>query len=65
MGFSADEETAISLCRMTYEGDCRCERNGRVICAPMIRQVEELQPELSRMRMAFAGGYPENETHEG
>lgn len=64
MGFSADEETAISLCRMTYEGDCRCERNGRVICAPMIRQVEEMELVLSRMRKAFAGGYPENETLE-
>lgn len=50
---------------MTYEGDCRCERNGRVICDPMIRQVEELQPELSLMRKAFAGGYPEDESGKG
>lgn len=60
-GFSADEDSAISLCRMTYEGDCRCEKNGRVVCAPMIREVEAMQDDLVKLRAAFAGGYPEND----
>lgn len=60
--FSADDETAISLCRMEYQGDCYCERNGHVVCAPMLRQVAEMQPELAKMRAAFAGGYPEHES---
>lgn len=58
MGFSADEDSAISLCRMRYEGDCRCERNGRVICAPVLRAVQEMKPHLEHMRSAFAGREP-------
>jgi hypothetical protein len=61
MAFSADDETAISLCRTTYEGDCRCERNGRVICVPMLREVAQMRPHLDRMRRAFAGHRPEDE----
>lgn len=53
--FTADEETAISLCRMQYKGDCRCERHGNVVCEPMIREVAEMQDYLHAMRMAFAG----------
>jgi len=52
--FSTDEETAIALCRMTYAGDCRCERNGIMICEPMLRQVVEMQPALSQLRAAIA-----------
>lgn len=63
--FSADEESAISLCRTSYEGDCRCERNGRVICEPMLREIEAQRPFLNAMRAAFAGGYPEQETGNG
>jgi hypothetical protein len=60
MGWSrADEETAISICRTTYEGDCRCEKNGQVVCQPMIQQVVGMRDYLVRMRTAFAGGYPE------
>lgn len=58
--FSADEESAISLCRTTYDGDCRCEKNGRVICAPMLRQIHEMAGYLKNMRDAFAGLHPEN-----
>jgi hypothetical protein len=58
--FTADDETAISICRTTYEGDCRCERNGAVICDPMLRQVAEMKPHLEKMRAAFAGQYPED-----
>lgn len=53
--FTADDDTAISLCRMAYEGDCRCEQNGRVICEPMIREVAEMRDYLDGMRQAFAG----------
>jgi hypothetical protein len=56
----ADEDTAISLCRMTYQGDCRCEKNGRVVCEPMIQQVVGMQDYLTAMRSAFAGGCPED-----
>ena len=52
--FSTDEETAIALCRTTYSGDCRCERNGTVICESMLREVVEMQPELSQLREAIA-----------
>ena len=52
--FSTDEETAIALCRTTYSGDCRCERNGTVICESMLREVEVLQPALSQLREAIA-----------
>jgi hypothetical protein len=52
--FSTDEETAIALCRTTYSGDCRCERNGTVICEPMLRVVVEMQPALSQLRAAIA-----------
>lgn len=61
--FTADEETAISLCRMTYDGDCRCERNGRVICDPMIAAVNAQREHLSKMRRAFAGEYPEEDAN--
>ena len=60
--FSADEDTAISLCRMTYDGDCLCERNGQVICVPMIAAVDEQRDYLAKMRLAFAGQYPEEDT---
>jgi hypothetical protein len=60
--FSADEESAVSLCRTTYSGDCRCERNGRVICDPMLNEVAEIADFLAGMRAAFAGRYPEDET---
>jgi hypothetical protein len=58
--FTADDDTAISLCRMTYDGDCRCEKNGRVICDPMIAAVEAQRDHLTAMRRAFAGHYPED-----
>lgn len=57
--FTADEDSAISLCRTTYDGKCLCERNGRVICDPMLRQVREMGDHLANMRAAFAGKYPE------
>jgi hypothetical protein len=60
--FSADEETAISLCRMTYAGDCRCERNGRVVCDPVLNEVAAMKPDLDALRAAFAGQYPEGTT---
>jgi len=59
MRLSADEESAIALCRMTYAGDCRCERNGRVVCVPVLREVQAMKPHLEAMRAAFAGRYPE------
>lgn len=55
----ADRDTAYSLCRMAYAGDCRCERAGAVPCAPMEREVTEIAEILRKMRMAFAGGHPE------
>lgn len=60
--FSADDETAISICRTTYCGDCRCEKNGRVVCEPMLRQVREMGDQLALLRAAFAGRYLEEET---
>lgn len=54
--FTADEDSAISICRMTYQGDCRCEKNGRVICEPMLREVEGMRDHLLNMRTAFSGG---------
>lgn len=57
---SADEDTAITLCRQEYEGDCRCERNGSVICEPMLRRVREMATYLKSMRAAFEGHYPED-----
>ena len=57
----ADEDTAVSLCRMTYQGDCRCKKDGRVVCEPMIRHVEGMSEHLVKMRAAFGGRYPENE----
>lgn len=65
MPFSADEDSAISLCRMAYEGDCRCEKNGRVVCAPVLRQVEEMRSHLDNMRAAFAGQNPEGKGPNG
>lgn len=59
MNFSADDETAIALCRTTYQGDCRCEKNGWVICDPMLRYVRENADVLANMRAAFAGKYPD------
>lgn len=59
--FTADDETAISLCRMTYNGDCRCEKNGHVICDPMIAAVEAQRDYLKAMRCAFAGHCPEDD----
>jgi hypothetical protein len=57
--FTADDDTAISLCRMAYKGDCRCERNGAVVCDPMIQEVEAMRPHLDAMRAAMAGRYPD------
>jgi len=62
--FTADEDSAISLCRMRYAGDCRCERNGRVVCAPVLREVEEMKPQLDNMRAAIAGREPEPEPRD-
>lgn len=56
----ADRETAYALCRTTYEGDCRCERNRAEPCVPMAREVEAMSGYLAGMRAAFAGHYPED-----
>lgn len=52
---SADDSTAVWLCRTSNSGDCACEKNGSVVCQQMLRKVRDSTGHVARMRDAFGG----------